>query len=155
MAGLGWAAKCLQLIVRNCLKTMLSQEPQTLELHATDTFSLCMVIPLHSLHGIDVHRMVRKQNAVEILHHVVNSQGLYDQLNHSLENVGVCGIGFELCREGENSLRTAPKSASLRMCGLAMAHINLMYRLTQGTGFVQLIVDHGLEQVICLCVRIE
>lgn len=31
-----------------------------------------------------------------------------------------------------------------------MAHINLMCRLTQGTGFVQLIVDHGLEQVICL-----
>lgn len=25
-----------------------------------------------------------------------------------------------------------------------------MSRLTQGTGIVQLIVDHGLEQVICL-----
>lgn len=150
MAALGWAAKSAQLIVSDYLESVLSQQPQALELRPADTVGLCLVILLHSLHGIGVHRMVRKQNAVEILHHVGNSQGRYDQQNHSLENVSVCGIGFELCREGENSLRIAPKSASLRMRGLAMTHINLMYRLTQGTGFVQLIVDHGLEQVICL-----
>ncbi len=45
---------------------------------------------------------------------------------------------------------TTPKSAFLRIRCLTIAHIPLMYLLTQGTGFVQLIVDHGLEQVICL-----
>lgn len=85
MAGLGWAAKHAQLIVSNCLKTMLSQQPQALELRPTDTVGLRLVIPLHSFHCIGVHRMVRKQNAVEILHHVGNSKGLNHQLNDSLE----------------------------------------------------------------------
>lgn len=66
MVGLGWAAKAAKLIVSNGLKLMFSQQPQTLELRPADTVGLGLVIPLHSLNCVGVHRVIRRQNAVEI-----------------------------------------------------------------------------------------
>lgn len=84
MAGLGRAAKGAKLIVSNGLKLTFGQQPQTLELRPANTVGLRLAIPLHSLDCVGVHRMIRRQNAVEILRHLGNSQGLCGELNRSL-----------------------------------------------------------------------
>ncbi|AJA15894.1 hypothetical protein RPPX_21985 [Pseudomonas putida S12] len=58
MIGFGWAAKDAKLIVSNGLELMFSQQPQTLELRAADTFGLCLMISFHSLYSVRVHWMI-------------------------------------------------------------------------------------------------
>ena len=69
MTGLCWPTERAQLVVGGCLKLVLRHETKALKLSPRHTTGLSLVVPFQSIHCIGVHRMVRKQNAVEILNH--------------------------------------------------------------------------------------
>lgn len=67
MGGLCRPTERAQLVVGDCSKLMLRHETKALKLSPRHTVGLGLVVPFQSIHCIGVHRMVWKQNLVEIL----------------------------------------------------------------------------------------
>jgi hypothetical protein len=49
-----WPIQGSKLIISDCLKTMLSQQPQTLQLHPHDPISFGLMVDPLRFHGIEV-----------------------------------------------------------------------------------------------------
>lgn len=59
MAFLSRPPKRPQLVIRDYLKPMLCQHPETFQLSPHDSVSLGLVIPLQRLNGLALQRVIR------------------------------------------------------------------------------------------------
>lgn len=69
MTFLNGAAEGVQLIVGNRLKTMLSHQPQTFQLHPFNSISFGLMLGLKRFHGLGVQRMVGHEHLAQISFH--------------------------------------------------------------------------------------